>query len=119
VKLRHRLWAYAGHLTQRRIVKDDVRGNAPRAGDLKTHRAQAFEQIAVNILPGVSLDPRPLLHAPLGRPALAREHEIRVARRILHQLDATLGQCHHRIRVVCLPQESVRDQLFDVAADLG
>ena len=46
------------HLAQRRVVEDDVRRHAARPRDLEPHRAQALEEIAIDVLPRLGLDAR-------------------------------------------------------------
>ena len=52
----------------------------------------------------------------LHRPPLPRQRQVRRRRRVLHQADASRGQLQHRIVVVGLLQQSVREQLIDIAA---
>ena len=61
------------HFAQGCIVKDDVRRNPARARDLQPHRAQAFEEIAVHVLPRLGLDSRLSDEArPCGEDAAGR-----------------------------------------------
>ena len=109
------------HLAQRRVVEDDVRRHAARAGDLEAQRAQALEQIAIDALPRLGLDPRPRRRAAvLDRPPLPRQRQVRArssrpsaARRPRRSAPAP-GYSSSVWR-----SKPCADQLLDVAAHLG
>ena len=45
-----------GHFAERGIVKNDVRRNASRTGDLESNPAQPIEELAIDVLPRLGFD---------------------------------------------------------------
>ena len=96
-------------------------GGTPRAArDLEANGAQTFEEIAIDVLPGLGLDTRARFgSAVLARAPLPRQHESRLRVGVLQQRDTLFGELEDRKLGVGLAQQSVPDQLLDVAAHFG
>ena len=60
VQFAHSCGPYPRHLAERGVVKDDVRRHPARPRNLEAHRAKPLEEIAIDVLPGVSFDARAL-----------------------------------------------------------
>ena len=106
-------------LAQRGVVEDDVRRHAALARHLQAQRAQPLEEVAIDAFPAFGLGLRRARWARvLIGPPLPRQRQVGRGAGVLQQRHAVGGELQHRILVVGLPQQPVRQQLVDVAAHL-